>query len=442
MSASTDYLSSTPVLICNKLINNLPEISDSHLWDGATIVTPYLGGKGMGLLRLGGSTRGWMGINTSVFQERVLNELSIKELRDKLGSCSDESLESLCKNIQNEIMNMSDQSALFTMYRKYLDPYHEVNLWAVRSSAVDEDGSNSMAGLHDSVLNVTPGNMSEAIKKVWASAFSYRATAFRRAKNIDPSSPMMAVIIQYMNETKISGVLLTEDPLGQLDKNYMIIESVMGLGESLVSGEVTPQLTVINSAGAVIEAIPSTQSKWINPKTNKMEDMKGITRVELNEQQIVQLHHKIIQLRNLGAVGPLDIEWCIGTKMFDYPVLLQVRPLFVAPRVIKGLEGKVVPKGIIVGTGVSAGVAEGFGSYKDESAPILLAEKTSPDYLPRMLKSKGIITESGGLTCHAAMVSRELGIPCIVGVGSQLFKKANNKVITMDGTTGFIKVLP
>ena len=426
-------------------VNNFDELVKGNRWEGAKETIPYLGGKGVGLVRLAGFTSSWMGLTTGLFDKAVLQNPELDELRGRLSTCSDEELQSACEALQKEIIGLDyPLYKCFVEQRRHIDPYQEMSRWAVRSSAVDEDGSgSSMAGLHDSFTNVLSGDIVPAVKKVWASAFSHRATAFRRAKNIDPSSPHMAVLVQYMVNAKVSGVCMSEDPMGKLPKDYMIIEAVHGLGESLVSGEVIPELVIGNRAGVIVDRSVSEQKVWINPLTNKLEDLPSkYNKTKLTKYHVSHIAAHLTRLQYFGAKGPLDIEWSSSDDIYGTVILLQVRPLFVAPRAISKEVINVLstlPKGSLVGTPVNPGVISAKGSYSTQSAPILLAEKTNPDYLPRMLKSKAIITESGGLTCHAAMISRELNIPCIVGVGEGL-RTMDGKEITIDGSTGTISL--
>jgi pyruvate,water dikinase len=319
---------------------------------------------------------------------------------------------------------------------------------AVRSSGIMEDIEKaSSAGQYETFLNVKgEQNIINAVKKCWASLYTGRVIYYRH-KNNQPQDTALGVVVQRMVNSESAGVAFTIDPTNpKQGSNHIIIEACWGLGESLVQGKVEPDRYIVDKTnGDILEKIIG------NKKTEMIRDaMYGVT-VErkvlqdktdtqvLSDYEIVALAaycKKIEQYYNF----PEDIEWATERgKIY----IIQSRAVTTLEE-IKTEEVEGTP--ILEGYGASPGIASGTVKIikdlseidKIQKGDILVTKMTSPDYVPAMEKSSAIITDEGGITCHAAIVSREMGVPCIIATktATQLLK--DNMRITVDATHGKI----
>lgn len=280
--------------------------------------------------------------------------------------------------------------------------------YSIRSSADIEDGEkNSFAGMFDSYLNVTPNNILESILKVKDSVKNERLKEYIQANGLE--QPHMAVVIQSFKEPTYAGVWI-----GNSD-NAGILEWVNGNGEKLVSGSSTPHSEIWN-------------------------DGKCETSLELNNEPIGS---KMLEFQQKVGTNA-DFEWMV---LDNELVMLQFRP--VTKKVIISNEYGTQEEGELYGIPAAPGTASGEGRYLDSpndeivSNKILLAMVTDPDWLPHLMVSKGAVTAYGGFLCHTAIVCRELGIPCVTGIGEdaleQLSSYSDN--IEVNGNSGNVKVL-
>jgi pyruvate,water dikinase len=321
---------------------------------------------------------------------------------------------------------------------------------AVRSSGIMEDIEKaSSAGQYETFLNVKgEENLIRAVLKCWASLYTARVIYYRN-KNKQPQDTALGVVIQRMVNSESSGVAFTIDPTNPVQgSNHIMIEACWGLGESLVQGKVEPDRYIIDkTTGDILEKIIG------NKKTEMVRDpMYGIT-VErnvlkdktnaqvLSDYEIVALAaycKKIEQYYNF----PEDIEWATERGRI---YIIQSRAVTTLEE-IKTEAVKGTP--IVEGYGASPGVASGTVKIikdlseigKVQKGDILVTRMTSPDYVPAMEKSAAIVTDEGGITCHAAIVSRELGVPCIIATKTATQVLKDNMKITVDATHG--KVYP
>lgn len=317
---------------------------------------------------------------------------------------------------------------------------------AVRSSGIMEDIEKaSSAGQYETFLNVKgEENLIRAVLKCWASLYTARVIYYRN-KNKQPQDTALGVVIQRMVNSEGSGVAFTIDPTNPVQgSNHIMIEACWGLGESLVQGKVEPDRYIIDkTTGDILEKIIG------NKKTEMVRDpMYGIT-VErnvlkdktnaqvLSDYEIVALAaycKKIEQYYNF----PEDIEWATERGRI---YIIQSRAVTTLEE-IKTEAVKGTP--IVEGYGASPGVASGTVKIikdlseigKVQKGDILVTRMTSPDYVPAMEKSAAIVTDEGGITCHAAIVSRELGVPCIIATKTATQVLKDNMKITVDATHG------
>lgn len=311
---------------------------------------------------------------------------------------------------------------------------------AVRSSATAEDLPDaSFAGQQDTYLNVKgAATIVQKVKECYASCFTDRAVYYREKQGFDHLEVALSAAVQMMCFSKAAGVMFTVNVATGEDKN-ILIEGAWGLGEYVVQGTVTPDnYTVSKADNKILEKNVNAQDiKLVRKAAGDCEEVRVPAEEEemqkLTDGQILELagYAKKIEA-HYGCY--MDMEWGVDER--DNKVyILQARPETVwsrrnkengAPQEEKKAvtaERKVIVKGLPASPGSAAGRVHVIldPSHIDEfkEGEILVTEMTAPDWVPAMKKAKAIVTDSGGMTCHASIVSRELGIPCIVGTKSR-----------------------
>lgn len=331
-------------------------------------------------------------------------------------------------------------------------------LVAVRSSATAEDiGEASFAGQQDTYLNVSRSELIEAVKKVWASLYAARAISYRKAKSIDQLNISMAVVVQKMVNSRSAGVMFTLHP-STGDRNYIVIESSWGLGESVVGGKVTPDEVIIEKSSLKIveRRLSHKISKIVyDPvaRKNKTVQLTGeeADTMSINDEEAIELAKLALKIEEHYG-RPMDIEWAIDSdlKFPDNVFIVQARPETYWSN--KGKEeqkekkssgsGRILTKGIPASPGIAVGKAKVLLDLKDaknfQQGEILVTKMTDPDWVPIMKMASAIVTDEGGRTSHAAIVSRELGIPAVVGTGNATKVIQDGQEITVDATRGII----
>ena len=333
-------------------------------------------------------------------------------------------------------------------------------LVAVRSSATAEDlASASFAGQQDTYLNVDRAHLIESVKKVWASLYNARAIAYRNAKGIDHTQVSIAVVVQKMVNSRSSGVMFTLHPATG-DRNYIVIESAWGLGEAVVGGKVTPDEFVIRKSDLGIE-MKRTSHKILkivyDPKQNRNVEVKldgtpEADEISLSDQEAIELAKMGLEIeKHYGR--PMDIEWAIDADM-KFPenvFIVQARPETywsskqVAQEIRQGEEAakaKVLARGLPASPGLATGKAKVIldvhAAHDFQKGDILVTKMTDPDWVPLMKMAAAIVTDEGGMTSHAAIVSRELGIPAVVGTGNATSVIKDGQKVTVDAYRGIV----
>lgn len=323
---------------------------------------------------------------------------------------------------------------------------------AVRSSATAEDLPDaSFAGQQSTFLNIQGEDaVVDAVKACWASLFEARAIFYRVQQNFDHFRVGIAVPVQKMIQSAASGVMFTLEPVTS-DRSKILIEAIFGLGEAIVGGEVKPDFYVIDKAKMAISLKKVSHQEWQlvrNPNGRNSDlNIEAPIPEELRDRQKIT-DEDILKLAKLGKQiedhyqFPQDIEWAKEDgKLF----VLQTRPITTIKETVDEVPEINAPV-ILSGNAASPGVASGAVRIladpseidKIQDGDILVASMTTPDYVPAMKRAVAIVTDRGGRTAHAAIVSRELGIPCVVGAETATKLLKDGQIITVDGTHGNI----
>ncbi|WP_074175068.1 phosphoenolpyruvate synthase [Methanoculleus bourgensis] len=366
-------------------------------------------------------------------------------------------LESVSREVQDIVLSVGipDQirEAIIDAYARMGENGEVV---AVRSSATAEDlPEASFAGQQETFLNVLGNDdLLDAVQRCWASLYGARAIYYRAKQGFDDRGVNIAVVVQELIRSEKSGVMFTSHPV--TGEPLTIVEGSWGLGEAVVSGSVSPDNYVFDlRSERVVDRLIAEKEIMIVP-----EGENGTKVVKLTPEQRtapVLSDEEVARLATLGKIAeehygvPQDVEWAIvGDEIF----ILQSRPITTIrrPEIPRaGAEPAPEPAaalGVVLleGQGASPGIASGrvviVRDVRDTSTikdgDILVTKMTNPDMVPAMRRVKAIVTDEGGMTCHAAIVSRELGTPAVVGTKKATKILQDGQVITVDGEKGTI----
>lgn len=340
-------------------------------------------------------------------------------------------------------------------------------LVAVRSSATAEDLPDaSFAGQQETYLNVLgENNLLQKIKECYASLFTERAIYYRQTKGFDHFKVGLSAVVQLMVQSEKSGIAFSIDPVSGNSKQ-IFIEAIFGLGEYVVQGRVSPDTYILDKASLTIlkKEIRIQPVKLIKSGTDNKEvrlAKKTGSKTKLTDREIVELAGLVKKIEK-HYFFPQDIEWAIAEgRIF----IVQSRPVTTtgtkqsapiksvsnvnSPDFVKASTGEqlsnVTSGSLLIkcdpaSPGISFGkpvvLASPAENDKIKKGDILVAQYTSPDYVPAMKRAAAIVTEMGGRTSHAAIVSRELGIPAVVGADRATKLLKNESIITVNGSTG------
>ncbi|GIU68265.1 MAG: phosphoenolpyruvate synthase [Candidatus Pacearchaeota archaeon] len=322
---------------------------------------------------------------------------------------------------------------------------------AVRSSATTEDlAEASFAGQQETFLNVR-GNeeLLDKIKECFASLFTARATYYRHKKGFKHEQASLAVVIQKMINSEKSGVIFSKDP--STGEKNVIIEAVFGLGEGIVSGKITPDRYIVsgesfNNFEIKKEIISKKKIAIVRGENGKdlivkLKEKDSEKRV-LNDKEIKELAFIALKLEK-HYQKPQDIEFAIESGEI---YVVQTRPITTLEKKYEKTQTEIKGEAILTGIAASPGIGVGkvkiVRSLEDlkkiNKGDVLVTTMTNPDMVVTMQKCSAIVTDEGGLTAHAAIVSREMGIPAVVGTEEATSKLKENEVVTVDGFTGKI----
>ncbi|MEK9167568.1 MAG: phosphoenolpyruvate synthase [Patescibacteria group bacterium] len=323
--------------------------------------------------------------------------------------------------------------------------------------------SASFAGQQETYLNIEGADkVIKAVRQCWASLFGARAIYYRTINKFDHLKVGIAVPIQKMVQSEVSGIMFTADPVAS-DLDKIVIDAGMGLGEAIVSGSVTPDHYVVDKKTMTIVSKEVSKQAWQIVRNKAGKDVHISTPKDKLEGQKLS-DEQIVKLATLGHKvethygSPQDMEWAFEGGSF---YMVQSRPITTLkgqPSAISDQPSAETEKPIaesgelkvseadVLVTGAAASVGRASGPVKVIHKPseidqvlegdVLVTEMTSPDYVPAMRRACAIVTDTGGRTSHASIVSRELGIPCVVGTGNATNALKTGQVVTVDGASG------
>ena len=409
------------------------------------------------------------------FLKKVKIQKEIEQILSQSNLQNIKSLQAAGKKIRTLILKTSLfqdlEKEIIKNYRKLSKLFKEENVTvAVRSSATAEDlPSASFAGQHETYLNISgEEELLKAVKNCFSSLFLDRAISYREEKGFEHMKVGLSVGIQKMVRSDISsaGIMFTLDTETGFP-NIIVINGIFGLGEMIVKGKITPdeflvfKPTLRQAQGKLYKPIIRKDlgrktKKYIYSKNGGVKEAP----VSLKEQIRFCLNDKdILTLAKWGLIiedhyskknkkwTPQDIEWAKDGKTGEL-FIVQSRPETVhsldTSKFYQEYEIQTKKKPIL--TGIAIGNKIGLGKVhlienvnklsELKKGEVLVTRMTDPDWTSAMPLASAIITNEGGKTCHAAIISRELGIPCIVGTGKATKVLKNNQEITVDCTSG------
>ncbi|MDD4635672.1 MAG: phosphoenolpyruvate synthase [Dehalococcoidales bacterium] len=383
------------------------------------------------------------------FLEESKLTAKIQTLLKNLDANNSRQLQETSRKIKQVISSAAMPEEIKTAIKKAYIKLGQ-GLVAVRSSATAEDlPEASFAGQQSTYLNIEgEDNVIQAVQHCWASLFESRAIYYREQQGYEHLKVGIAVPVQRMVNSRTSGVMFTVEPVTS-DTQKMVIEAIYGLGEGLVSGEVSPDLYIIDKKEMkTVSKKISRQEQQLtrNPAPGEKEPNIWLQLPARIQKQQKLTDAEILQLANMGRLiedhygQPQDIEWARENNTF---YIVQSRPVTALKESMEE-EIEIDAPVLLTGDAASPGLASGpvriilDPTQLDQvgEGDILVAEMTTPDFVPAMKRAAAILTDRGGRTAHAAIVSRELGIPCVVGASQATGKLANDQIITVDGSHG------
>ncbi len=372
-------------------------------------------------------------------QELILNAKMPAKVRNDIIQAYDN------MNVNIDVFKSANKNAL-----AMIKAGRDLPFVAVRSSATAEDlPTASFAGQQATFLNIR-GNeqLVKAVQKCWASLFTPRAIFYRIENNFPHEKVFISVVVQKMVRADKAGVIFTANPATN-NTEEIVIEAGFGLGEAVVSGSINPDNYIIDKNSFEIKNKKiSKQDYMITLDSNLARNVKRTledyeaNKQKLDDSEIIKLAKLAKMVENHYEGKPQDLEFAIeGPRIF----IVQTRAITTLKKEEK-IEVKETTHGelLISGLGASPGVGAGkviiIKTKEDlerlQVGDVLVTKMTDPDMTPAMKKASAIVTDEGGLTAHAAIISRELGIPCVVGTekATQILK--DNEEITVDGKEG------
>ena len=374
----------------------------------------------------------------------VVSELSALH-REALDNVADTArLIDLCEWMQGLVQKAGVADSIRDLI---LDSYHMMGskaVVAVRSSATGEDGSDaSFAGMNATITNVSgDDDLIDSVLRCWMSLFSPRVITYRASRGFT-ADPAMAVVMQQMVDSDKAGVAFTADPsTGARDR--VVIEAAFGLGEVVVSGEVEPDTYVVSKETLeVLDVRLGLKSFKIvrgpdgHDHSIELSDDEAGARV-LDDAELRAIAELAIATEKHNGY-PQDTEWAVSAGK---SYLVQARPI----TTLKHTTAPTTETNAVLARGLAAAPGMASGRVRVLQTPdeggrllegeILVAQMTNPDWLPTIRRAAALVTDTGGMTCHAAIVARELGVPCVVGTRTATRDLHDGTTATVDGAHG------
>ena len=376
---------------------------------------------------------------------RIRRLFTQSEFPDELAEAISKAYEELCEREKNDEQDV-----------------------AVRSSATAEDLPNaSFAGQQETYLNISgAAEVLDAVKRCFASLFTDRAISYREEQGFEHMKVALSAGIQKMvhSDKASAGVMFSLDTDTGF-KEVVLINGAWGLGENVVQGAVNPDEFRVFKPLLSDEKYKPIVDKTLGSKEKKMVYSTGGTKTTKNMEATVQERNsfvlnddEILTLARWGAIiedhydKPMDMEWAKDGETGEM-FIVQARPETVQSRLEAGKlktyslkeRGDIICQGLSIGDAIASGNVDLIKSSSEidefEEGSILVTTMTDPDWVPIMKKAAGIVTDSGGRTCHAAIVSRELGIPAVVGTGDATDVLAGKDMVTIscaEGDKGYV----
>jgi pyruvate,water dikinase len=310
---------------------------------------------------------------------------------------------------------------------------------AVRSSATAEDtAETSFAGMNESFTNVTEVDLVQRITDCWVSLFGERVVAYRAEQGL-VDEPAIAVVVQTMVSSERSGVMFTCDPAR---RDELMIEAAFGLGEVVVSGSVEPDTYRLDRESASVREIR------IGHKSHQITSgIEGDVHEAIDGPDAWKRVLTDAEIHDVGSIGldieshygvPQDIEWAyVGDELF----IVQSRPITTLDEP-QPEAAEPLLRGLGVGSRSASGAVRVLASPREGhlllDGEVLVADMTSPDWVPTMRRAAALVTNAGGSTCHAAIVSRELGLPAVVGTRRATSDLRDGDLVTVDAQRGMV----
>ena len=372
----------------------------------------------------------------------LLGDLNINDTRK---------IDEVSKEIQELIIKSRVPPEIEERIYSEVDRVGKEKSFAVRSSAVGEDGKVSFAGQFRSILNVKKEAIVEAYKQVIASKYSTRALFYRLAKGIKDKDTPMAVFVLEMIDARSSGVLYTLNP-SHPEKDETIISALWGQGQYAVSGTISPDVYILsrkNKGEIINKTISNKEVKLaLNPSGGVKEVLvpEESRRISSLSDQEIKMLYNLSCLIEKHFRMPQDIEWAIDEKGLIH--ILQARPLHIK-RVISTVsldayyeKQLILSEGQIASRGIASGpvyIIERIDQISDlPSGAVMVAKSTSNELVRIMQLCTAIIIETGSTTSHLATLAREFNIPAIINTGNIRDVLHNGAVVTVDANTGRI----
>lgn len=427
---------------------------------------PLVGGKGANLGEMTSAglpvPPGFIVTAEAYFAFVRLNQIDkyIAKVTKGIDPEDSKKLNAIAQELQKAMKEFELPKALVAEILKAYSEMHQGPV-AVRSSATAEDLPDaSFAGQQATFLNIEGSEkLIKAIRECWASLFEARAIYYRTVNKFDHMKVGIAVPVQKMVQSEVSGIMFTVDPVAS-DTSKIVIDAGLGLGEAIVSGSVTPDHYVVNKEDLAIVSKEIGAQEWQIVRDGQAEDKHvNLTPEQTKSQKLTD--EQIVALATIGKQvenhygRPQDTEWAFEKGSF---YMVQARPVTTLKEKSAAVEATPAPAAAeasadlstaeVLATGAAASVGRAAGPVKIIHSPkeidkvlpgdVLVTEMTSPDYVPAMKRAAAIVTDTGGRTSHAAIVSRELGIPCVVGTGTATHTLQAGQMVTVDGASGKI----